>query len=101
MPALRGGNTRGIRHLESFVGGLNGVYYDTLMLVRDSKLGMKNVRRMQFVNSFVDVRQLHTRSCAGGYCTAHHCQDSATLRETRTRQTVRQTQSHHHSAVSD
>lgn len=68
MPALRGGNTRGIRHLESFVGGLNGVYYDTLMLVRDSKLGMKNVRRMQFVKRFfVDVRQLHTRSCAGGY----------------------------------
>ncbi len=32
VPALRGGNSRGIRHLESFIGGLEGTCYDTLCL---------------------------------------------------------------------
>ena len=56
MPALRGGNSRGIRHLESLVGRLEGACYDTLMGLRDLRLRMKKVRRMQFLEKFfVDV----------------------------------------------
>ena len=65
MPARRGSNSRSIRHLESFTGGLEGACYDTIMLIRDSKLGMQNVRRMQLVKRFfVDARLVHTRSTA-------------------------------------
>lgn len=63
VPALRGDNSRGIRHLESFLGRLEGALSNTLMLVRRSKFGMKNLCRMQFLKRFfVDVRQVDTRS---------------------------------------
>lgn len=68
MPALRGGNSRGIRHLESLVGRLEGACYSTLMELRDLRLEMKKVRRMQFLEKFfVDVRRVHTRSTGHGH----------------------------------
>lgn len=57
------------------------------MLVRDSKLGMKEVRRMQVLKRFFVDRQVYeyTRSTAtNADAAAACCQDPATVRETRT-----------------
>ena len=77
MPAFRGNDSCGIRHLESFNVGPEGAYYDTLMLMRDSKVGMKKVGRMQLVQRFfVDARLVHTRSTANaGAALFAKCQD--------------------------
>ena len=79
MPALRGSNSRGIRHLESFTGGLEGACYDTIMLNRDSKLGMQNVRRMQSVQRFF----IDALDGQRGYGSSQVCSFAKTLIESR------------------